>query len=215
MSFWWQQKHSYPFPLPSSSATWWYPLQDTFPVCSHAVFENQWFSVLSLIFPSLPLQGLSYFPSRAFFPAWASIKLAARSRSCFICGDPPPLPPLLHPRSTSPTLRTTVPSKILLSGLLLLPSHSFVCPWIHQAGIATGRVGCDQWSKFMIFFPSQSLYELWGLLGGMGRWSFLSHVRWVRERIFIVSFFLFWVVSQSKSEVRLNYCSFRLWYGQV
>lgn len=124
-----------------SSATWWYPLQDTFPVCSHAVFENQWLSALSLIFPSLPLQGLSYFPSRAFFPAQASIKLAARSRSFFVCGVPPPLHPLLHPRSTSPKLRTTVPPKILLSGLL--PSHSFVCPWVHRAGIATGRVGCN------------------------------------------------------------------------
>lgn len=32
--FWWQQKHSYPFPLPPSSATCWCPVQDMFPVLS-------------------------------------------------------------------------------------------------------------------------------------------------------------------------------------
>lgn len=81
-------------------------------------------------------------PGRAFclLPAQASKKLAACSTGFFICGVPPPLHPSLHPRSMSLNSRTTVPSKIFLSGLLP-PSHSIVCPWVHQAGVATGRVG--------------------------------------------------------------------------
>lgn len=68
-------------------------------------------------------------PGRAFclLPAQASTKLAARSRGCFKCGVPPPLHPSLHPRSMSPNSRTSVPSKILLSGLPS-PSYSFMCP---------------------------------------------------------------------------------------
>jgi len=51
--------------------------------------------------------------------------------------------PLLHPLlclcSVFLNLRTTVPCKILLSGLPP-PFHSFMCPWLHQAGIGTERV---------------------------------------------------------------------------
>lgn len=67
--------------------------------------------------------------ARAFclLPAQTRTKLAAHSWDLFKCGVLPPLDPSLQSHSLSPSLRTTVLSKILLSGLLC-PSHSFVSP---------------------------------------------------------------------------------------
>lgn len=138
--FWWRQKHSYPFPLPPSSATCWCPVQDMFPVLS--VYLKISGVVLFVSFsPPCQFWVSSAFLARAFWllPAWTRTEPAAHSWDSFRCGILPPLDPLLQSHSLSPSLRTTVPSKILLSGLPP-PSHSFISPWVYQADIAAWRV---------------------------------------------------------------------------
>lgn len=165
VSFWWQQKHSYPLPLLPSSATCWYPVQDMYPVCLHALFENQWFSALCLIFPSLPVQGLSYLLWQSLLPAPSPGKYET---CCLQQG-------LLHvleylPLFTCrfipvPCLSTQGPLCHLKSSYqdFLLPTPSCDLEYIRQALQQEGS-GCNQWSKFMVSFPHSLLMSCEGFL---------------------------------------------------
>lgn len=167
VSFWGQQKHSYPFPLPPSSATCWYPVQDMFPVCLHALFENQWFSALCLIFPTLPAQGLSCFPQQSLLPAPS---LGKYKTCCSQLG----LLYMWSSSSSSPiasSLYHVFPTRRHLKSsywdFLLLPTPSCVLEYLRQALQQEGS-GCNWWSKLMISFPHSLFMSCEGFLVGLG-----------------------------------------------
>lgn len=148
VSFWWQQKHSYPFPLLPSSATCWYPVQDAFPVCLHALFENWWVSALCLIFSSLTVQDLSCFPRQGLLsaPSLNKCEICCSQQGLLHMWCSSPSSPIPVFRSMFPKSRTVLP-EIFLSGLPY-PSHSFIWPWVHWAGnvlsLQWKGSGCNQ-----------------------------------------------------------------------
>lgn len=171
VSFWWQQKHSYPFPPPPSSATCWYPVQDMFPVCLHALFENQCFSALCLIFPTLPAQGLSCFPQQSLLPAPS---LGKYNTCCLQLG----LLYMWSSSSSSPiasslyyVFSTRRPVCHLKSFIGTSSSFPLLRVSLSTSGRHCNRKGQDvinQWSKLMISFPHSLFMSCEGFSVGLG-----------------------------------------------
>lgn len=148
--------------------------QDTCPVLM--LFENQWFSTLCFISPFLPVQGLSCFTQQSLSPAPCPSK-------CEPCCSQQGLH---HLWSSSPS---SLVSSSLLHATQLKNHCAFLNSLIrtstsslhHMSLHTSGRhchgewSGCYQWTKLMISFPHSLL---WGLFGGMERWSSVTWDEW-------------------------------------